>query len=146
MAVIIVKDNKEQKFDSLNGACKGIDSTTSGKNKQSAIRFILSKGYEIKEGATAEEIKDAKSKKTRNSTTWIERIIKKLANVDNALIERIIDEQQKILKNLKTAKDIEKVHEITERLEKARNPQVTKESFIEYCSQAWDDHQASEKE
>ena len=146
MAVVLVKDKKEFKYDSLNGACKAIDSTTSGKNKQSAIRFILSKGYEIKEGATAEEIEDAKSKKSRNSTTWIERIIKKLANVDSQLIEKIIDEQQKVLKNLKTAKDIEKVHEITERLEKARNPQVTKESFIEYCSQAWDDHQTSEKE
>lgn len=143
--IIITKDNKDFTYDSMNGACKSIDANTSGKNRQSAIRFILSNGYEIKEGASEQEIKDAKEKKPRKSNTWIERIAKKLANVDTELVERLIDEQQLKINNIKNEKDMKEVQTLAEKIENARNPKVTKESFIEYCSQAWDEFQESNK-
>ena len=137
--IIIQKDNDKKSFESLNATCLALGSK-SGKNKETAIRFILSKGYEIIEGVSAVDIENAKAKKSRPQTSFVDRIKKKLAKVDNDKVNEIIERQQKLIKNMKSQSDIETLQKLNNDLDKARNPEVTKKDFLTFCENAWNDH------
>lgn len=122
----------EYEYNSINKACQE-NGATSGMNRNAGLKFLEKSGFDL---STLKETKTTK----RKTATLIEKLIKMCTEIDKEEIKKLEKERLEIVKNATTAKQMEKVVGLNDKIAKLNNPKVDLKTVQSKVQTLWIDY------
>jgi hypothetical protein len=125
-------NGKEYSYKSLNRACFE-NGAKSGMNRENAIRFLASKGFEMSKATFS---KSSESFENR----VIAYLIRESTTLDKTLIENLEKQLESAINNLSSSSGVETILDIKTKLESARKPKTDIENIIAVVRKMFENH------
>jgi len=121
-------------YPSINQATRE-NGALSGMNRENAIKFLEKRGFNI-----------LSIEKSASENGIIEKLIKLTSKLDKDLIEKLENELNEQIANLKMGSDISKIVELKTRIENAKKPQTNLSAILEKVKELYNEYNENENE